>query len=120
MWNNILNVIYSLINVMGTIWSVLSILGLKLEDLRKAITYAGIAETDKSLMTQREQARYGVALIVVGFIFQSLNLFVTVNSFCEFLKQLFLMIVVLATVCIGIQRMNKKFRKEYEDNKIVK
>ena len=50
---------------------------------------------------------------MIGFVFQSVNSFVSVDTVGEFLGWLILTVVVLATVCLIIHHMNISFRKEY-------
>lgn len=69
MMQNILSIIYSLINVWGTVWAVLSILKLKLGDVYKSLTVGALLEADESLLVQREQARFGITLVVIAFAF---------------------------------------------------
>ena len=113
MMQNILSIIYSLINVWGTVWAVLSILKLKPGDVYKSLTVGALLEADESLLVQREQARFGVTLVVIAFAFQSVNSFVSVDTVGEFLGWLILTVVVLAFACLIIHHMNISFRKEY-------
>lgn len=113
MMQNVLSIIYSLINVLGTVWAVLSILKLKPGDVYKALTVGYFLEADESLLVQRAQARFGITLVVISFALQSINSFVSVNTVGEFLGWMILTVVVLAVACLIIHHMNISFRKEY-------
>ncbi|WP_448914341.1 hypothetical protein [Gemmiger sp.] len=113
MMQNILSIIYSLINVWGTVWAVLSILKLSPGDVYKSLTMGALLEADESLLVQREQARFGITLVVIAFAFQSVNSFVSVETVGEFLGWLILIVVVLVFACLIIHHMNNCFRKEY-------
>ena len=113
MMQNLLSIIYSLINVLGTVWAVLSILKLKPGDVYKSLTAGYFLEADESLLVQRAQARFGITLVVISFALQSINSFVSVNTVGEFLGWMILTVVVLAVACLIIHHMNISFRKEY-------
>ena len=117
MWQNIASVIYSLINVVGTIWAVLSILKMKPSEVYKSLTLGGITESDEPLLIQKEQASFGVAWVVVGFVLQSINTFVIVDSLIIFLEWMLFTVVILGAVCYIVHRMNTKFREEYNEYK---
>ena len=110
---NILSIIYSLINVWRTVWAVLSILKLSPGDVYKSLTMGALLEADESLLVQREQARFGITLVVIAFAFQSVNSFVSVETVGEFLGWLILIVVVLVFAYLIIHHMNNCFRKEY-------
>lgn len=97
----------------GTVWAVLSILKLSPGDVYKSLTMGALLEADESLLVQREQARFGITLVVIAFAFQSVNSFVSVETVGEFLGWLILIVVVLVFACLIIHHMNNCFRKEY-------
>lgn len=117
MWQNIASVIYSLINVVGTIWAVLSILKMKPSEVYNPLTLGGITESNEPLLIQKEQASFGVAWVVVGFVLQSINTFVIVDSLIIFLEWMLFTVVILGAVCYIVHRMNTKFREEYNEYK---
>ena len=45
-------------------------------DVYKSLTMGALLEADESLLVQREQARFGITLVVIAFAFQSVNSFV--------------------------------------------
>lgn len=120
MMQNVLSIIYSLINVWGTVWAILSILKLKPGNVYKSLTVGALLEADESLLVQREQARFGITLVVIAFAFQSVSSFVSVDTVGEFLGWLILTVVVLAVACLIIHHMNISFRKEYTAFKEIK
>ena len=81
------------------------------------MTLGGITESDEPLLIQKEQASFGVAWVVVGFVLQSINTFVIVDSLIIFLEWMLFTVVILGTVCYIVHRMNTKSREEYNEYK---
>ncbi len=112
-YNNILQIIINLTNVIGTIYAVLSILQLKSTDLYKSITIDGMDKNDNSLLVQRSQARMGVSLIIYAWISQCIVMFLDITSWKIFTFCIVLYILILIAVCVIIYLLNLKFRKNY-------
>ena len=114
MYSQILIIISSFIGVIGTVYAVLSILRMDIKDVLRTITYGGIETRDQEVLLQREQARIGIPLVVIGWIYQSAFSLIKVNTAYGFLISIVLIIISVAIdVRITVKR-NKEFRKKYE------
>lgn len=117
MYSEILVVFSALISVVGTVYSVLSILRLQIKDIVKTVTWGGLKSRDEEVLIQREQARIGVPLVVIGWIFQSLFSLIEVNTINQFCFSLVFMIFVVASEIIITRKMNENFRKNYKNER---
>ena len=72
----ILSVIYSGLNVIGTIWAVYGVIYMTPEEAYKSLTIGGITSADKGLIRQKKDTLYGIALIIAGFLAQTVLTFV--------------------------------------------
>ena len=110
---DILQLLPSAFNMIGTIYAVLSILKLKQQEIYKSITTAGIDLKDKELIIQKKQASIGLSLIVYSWVLQIIYLFIDTNVYfefwCAFLLSLLGGIIVFG---IGIY-INKNFKNKY-------
>lgn len=117
MYNDILISISSLINVIGTVYAVLSILGISITSVYSSITLEGMDEADKNLMVQKKQAVTGIPLVVLGWIFQTLFTFLQVTSLPEFIFSVVIIIVFFILEIIITHFINVKFQKKYDEFK---
>ena len=113
MYPKILQIATSLINVIGTIYAVLSILRLTPKDIFSVVTLEGIDNSDKSLLTQKIQARTGIGLIVIGWSFQTLFEFLPINSCLMFIICIGSLLGVVALWLVFMHIRNKAFKKKY-------
>ena len=90
---------------------------MKPSDLYESLTLGGITESDEPMLIQKEQASFGIAWVIVGFIQQSINTFVIVDSFISFFGWMIFTAIVLGMVCHIVYLLNARFRKEYEEFK---
>ena len=116
-YNTIIQLIAGLTNVFGTTYAVLSILKATPADLYKSITLKGMSDNDKTLLTQKKQARTGISLIVLAWVMQAVFSFVRITSLCWFLICLFVCVCAIAAVCIALYFVNKKFSAKYYSEK---
>lgn len=117
MYNDILISISSLINVIGTVYAVLSILGISITSVYSSITLEGMDEADKNLMVQKKQAVTGIPLVVLGWIFQTLFTFLQVTSLPEFIFFVVIIIVFFILEILITHFINVKFQKKYDEFK---
>ena len=115
MYNDILLILASLLNVCGTIYAVLSILALTPKDVYKSITLKGIDERNLELIIQKKQARLGITLIVTAWIFQCVFTVFQVNSSCCFWLCITSTIIVMLLELLVMGAINKRFEKKCHD-----
>ena len=110
----ILSIIYSAINVWGTIWAIRSILTLKEKDLTNSKTIGAMCNPDKGLITQKEESYYGISMIIVSFIGQTVLSLVPATSWpsCTIYMVVTLLVVGITLLCV--KNYNTKFKKSYE------
>ena len=114
MYSQILIIVSSFIGVIGTVYAVLSILKMEIKDVLNTITYGGLETRDQDVLLQREQARIGIPLVVISWIYQSIFSLIKVNTAYGFIASIVLIVIsVFVDVRITIKR-NKQFRNEYE------
>lgn len=114
MYSKILIAGSSLISVVGTVYAVLSILGLTIEDVFRSITLNGMDERDKELLVQKKQAVTGIPLVVLGWIGQTVFSFVEIKSMCWMIASF---VIIFACVLLEIlitRQINRKFEINYE------
>ena len=112
-YNIILQLIAGLTNVVGTAYAVLSILKATPTDLYKSITLKGMGDNDKSLLTQKNQARTGISLIVLAWVMQAVFSFFKVESLNWFIISLIICCCAIAVLCIVLHFINKSFSDKY-------
>ena len=117
MYNDILLLLAGLLNVIGTIYAVLSILCLTPKEVFDAVTWGGIGKRDSELITQKEQARLGITWIVTAWIFQCVFTAFDFNSPCCFWLCITSAIIVVLLEVIIVGKINRHFEKEYADYK---
>lgn len=115
MYNNVLQGITGLINVIGTVYAVLSIIRIKVEDLYNKITLDGMDKMDMDALEQREQARTGIALVIAGWALQFIFNFINIIDCCSFLVCIFVVFCITLLLILIIHNSNIKFRKRYEE-----
>lgn len=116
-YNTILQLLFSLTNVIGTTYAVLSILRLTPTELYKSLTIEGMDKNDKSLLTQKKQARVGISLISWAWLWQAAFSFITIQSCCKFVISLLVYIVTTLTLVIVLYFWNNRFSKKYHEAK---
>lgn len=109
----------SLISVLGTIYAVLSILKLTISDVYSSITTKGMDNRDEELLVQREQARIGIPLVMLGWVGQTVFSVIKICSYEHFFACLLVYIALACIVMKIIRIQNTKFRTEYEQKKVV-
>ena len=117
MYSTILSSISALIGVVGTVYSVLSILGLTIQDVFKSITLAGMNSRDEELLVQREQAKTGIPLVILGWVGQTVFALIKVSSCKIFLIALCVLMLSVIVEVLITRRINKRFRQKYETKK---
>lgn len=117
MYSAILSSISALIGVVGTVYSVLSILGLTIQDVFKSITLAGMDSRDEELLLQREQAKTGIPLVALGWLWQTVFMLIKVSSCKIFLIALSVLIISVIVEVLITRHINKRFRQKYEAEK---
>ena len=115
MYNKILQLIAGLVNVLGTAYAILSVLRLTPEDIHNVIRIKGIEERDKELIVQRKQARIGICLVALAWLFQVIFSFVNVIENVAFIAAVVGMVLVIGMTMTIISRANKKFEAEYTE-----
>ena len=116
-YNTIIQLIAGLTNVVGTTYAVLSILKTTPADLYKSITLKGMGDNDKSLLTQKNQARTGISLIVLAWFMQAVFSFVNVVSLNWFIISLLICFCAIVVLCIVLHFVNKSFSDKYYSEK---
>ena len=117
MFNNILISVSNLIGVIGTIYAVLSILGLNVQETKKAITFEGIENADKNLLIQKKQAITGIPLVALGWIGQTVFTFLKITDLSCFVMAFIGIIMFVCFEIIITSRYNSKFQKKYDKYK---
>lgn len=84
----ILSVIYSGLNMVGTIWAVYSVIYMTPESVYESLTIGGVTSADKGLIRQKKDTLYGIALIIVGFFGQTILTFVGTPNWIYFVLYL--------------------------------
>lgn len=110
---DILQLLSSAINVIGTVYAVLSILKLKPKEIYSSITISGMDQKDIELITQKKQARTGISLILYGWILQLIYIFLDISTLPEFLYTGIFSILGVLVVLIIIMNLNKRFERKY-------
>lgn len=110
----ILSIIYSAINVWGTIWAIRSILTLKEKDLTNSGTIGTMCNPDKGLITQKEESYYGISMIIVSFIGQTVLSLVPATSWTSFAIYMVITLLVVGITLLCVKNYNTKFKKSYE------
>lgn len=116
-YNTIFQLTATLTNVVGTAYAILSILKLKPSDLYDSLTLEGLDKNDKTLLTQKKQARIGISLVVYAWFIQAAFSFVEVKSVKMFVGFLFAYILISVILCICLSISNKKFERKYIEHK---
>ena len=88
MQEKILSVIYSGLNMVGTIWAVYSVIYMTPESVYESLTIGGVTSADKGLIRQKKDTLYGIALIIVGFFGQTILTFVGTPNWIYFVLYL--------------------------------
>lgn len=117
MYSTILSSLSALIGVVGTVYSVLSILGLTIQDVFNSITLAGMDSRDEELLVQREQAKTGIPLVILGWVGQTVFALIKIISCKMFLIALGVLIASVIVEVLITKHMNKRFRQKYEAKK---
>lgn len=117
MYSKILISVSSFFGVVGTVYAVLSILKLDIHDIYKTITLGGIDNRDEELLIQREQARLGIPLVVIGWLGQTIFSFIDVVSCRWFVGYLLIFLIIVGILIAVVTWNNKKFREKYKENK---
>lgn len=113
MYNTMLQSVTSLINVIGTVYAVLSILKLKPKDIYSKITLGGMDKADEDALIQREQARTGIGLIIIGWVLQFVFSFLDVDKIGCFICCISISISLVLVWILLMQIKNRKFREKY-------
>lgn len=114
MYSKMLVSVSSLIGVIGTVYAVLSILGLTIEEVFQSITLKGMDERDKELLVQKKQAVTGIPLVVLGWIGQTVFSFVEIEGLCWMIAS---SVTIFACVLLEIlitNYINHRFEIRYE------
>ena len=114
MYSQILIIISSLIGVIGTVYAVLSILSLQIKDVIKTVTWGGLESRDQEILVQREQARVGIPLIILGWIWQTIFSLIKVDSCTKFIASGILIVFSVVAIVLTMKSMNRKFRENYK------
>ena len=109
----VLQLLLSGINVFGTVYAVLSILKLRIEDVYSAVTLEGIDERDSELLVQRKQARIGITLIIYGWIAQIICSIVNFATPCDYAIALIGVVMIMGVLILIIHFTNKAFEEKY-------
>ncbi len=115
MYNTLLQSVTSLINVIGTVYAVLSILKLKPEDIYSKITWGGIGSADKDALLQKEQARTGIGLIMIGWVLQLVFGLLDIDNLCCFICCISVSISLVLIWFLLMQTINRKFKEKYAE-----
>lgn len=113
MYNTLLQSVTSLINIIGTVYAVLSILKLKPKDIYSKITLGGMDKADKDALIQREQARTGIGLIIIGWVLQFVFVFLNIDNLCCFISCVSVSVSIVLIWILLMQITNRKFKKKY-------
>lgn len=110
----ILSIIYSAINVWGTIWAIRSILTLTEKDLANSRTIGAMCNPDKGLITQKEESYYGISMIIVSSIGQTVLSLVPATLWTSFAIYMVITLLVVGITLLCMKNYNTKFKKSYE------
>lgn len=114
MYSQVLVIISSLIGVIGTVYAVLSILSLKINDILRIGSWEGVEKHDLEVLTQCEQARIGIPLVILGWFWQTVVSLLKVESSIRFVILAILIIISALVTVVIINNKNREFRKNYE------
>lgn len=117
MQEKILSVIYSGLNTVGTIWAVYSVIYMTPESVYESLTIGGVTSADKGLIRQKKDTLYGIALIIAGFLGQTVLTFVGASNWICFLLYL---IGTAVLVYIAIKSVNSIYSRFIERYKKIK
>jgi len=117
MYETILQLFAGLINVVGTIYAILSILKLSPKQIFEAITIKGMNAQDENLLEQKAQARIGISLVAFGWLLQVMYALLEIITLCAFSVVFGISIVLAIGLCIILHCVNKKFEQEYRQLK---
>ena len=113
----ILSVIYSGLNVVGTIWAVYSVIYMTPWEVYNSLTIGGVTSPDKSLISQKKDTLYGIALIIAGFLAQTVLTFVGAPNWIYFILYL---IGTAILIYVTIKIVNSIYRRFIENYKRIK
>ena len=113
MCNVLFDIINGFLGVVGTGYAVLSILKLKFEDIRSTITWGGIGERDEETLIQREQARGGLMLVFLSWLFESIGSIVNLGNVQEFILLVIIEIIIIFISSFALKKADKKYRQKY-------
>jgi purine-cytosine permease-like protein len=113
-YNNVLLLVLSFFNVMGTIYSVLSIIKINPQDIFHSITWGGIGDRDKEILIQVKQARIGISIVLISWIFEVVFTFYEITSLCSFILSLLITLLIIFCVVLIAFLFNKHSEKVYQ------
>lgn len=102
------------LDLIGTVYAVLSILNLTLEEVWTTITYGGIMNADRDKLAQRRQARMGIWLVFCGFILNCILQFIKNIETDQMLDIMtFAILLIVGTGTYAVNAFNEKFERDY-------
>ena len=69
---------------------------------------------DKGLITQKEESYYGISMIIVSFIGQTVLSLVPATSWTSFAIYMVITLLVVGITLLCVKNYNTKFKKSYE------
>ena len=114
MFINILSAIAILEIMFGTILSILCVLGMKIKDIWKLDTLAGIGKNGENALTQQLYARCGITYIIIGSLLQIYLIFMD-NISCMWFLALTIIVLIVPAIVSAI--FKKKYDYEVEKRK---
>lgn len=107
-------IIAYILDLIGTVYAVLSILNLSFEEIWTTITHGGIMRADRDKLVQRRQARMGIWFVSCGFILNCALQFIKnieTDQMLDIITFIILLIVGFGTYIVNA--FNEKFEREY-------
>ena len=117
MYHSVLDIIFSTINVIGTLYAVLSILKIDVKTLFRSITLEGMDERDEELLLQREQARAGITLIAYGWSGQCYVSLMGDITRTQFWSCITVFLFIAFLLLPMLHKFNLKFKEDYKEYK---
>lgn len=111
MYNDILTTMATVLNALGTIVSVWSVVNMSYEDAMKARTAGYQDHRERELLQNKHAARVGLWIILIGTIFQIICIFLKdISTVCF----LILVVVMIVMLCIALIIEKIKFGKDMD------
>lgn len=116
-YNDILLTVVSFLNVIGTIYAVLSIIKIKPKEIYHSITWGGIADRDKEIITQFKQARMGISLVCISWVLEVVLTFYKITSLRNFIIMFIVILAIVVVTVLLVFFIDRHFENVYKRTK---